>query len=70
MPRTMLNEQRWTAADRPYKKGMPLSQSLSIMHRMKDEGHIDPDLFDVFIKHHLYIDYAKRFLKPEQIDIE
>jgi hypothetical protein len=40
------------------------------MHRMKDEGHIDPDLFDVFIKHHLYIDYAKRYLKPEQIDIE
>jgi HD-GYP domain-containing protein (c-di-GMP phosphodiesterase class II) len=59
-----------TAADRPYKKGMPLSQSLSIMRRMKDEGHIDPDLFDIFIKHHIYLDYAKRYLKPEQIDIE
>ena len=59
-----------TASDRPYKKGMKLSQSLSIMHRMKDEQHIDADLFDVFIKNKLYLDYAKRYLKPEQIDID
>lgn len=58
-----------TAADRPYKKGMPLSKSLTIMGRMKDEGHIDPDLFDIFVKHQIYMDYAKRYLKPEQIDI-
>jgi len=58
-----------TASDRPYKKGMPLSQSLNIMSRMKDEGHIDPDLFDVFMKNHVYFHYAKKFLTPEQIDI-
>jgi HD-GYP domain-containing protein (c-di-GMP phosphodiesterase class II) len=58
-----------TASDRPYKKGMPLSQSLSIMKRMKDEAHIDPDLFDVFMKHQIYLTYAKKFLQPEQIDI-
>ena len=58
-----------TASDRPYKKGMSLSQSLSIMDRMKDEGHIDPDLFDVFMKHRVYLDYAKKFLQLEQIDI-
>jgi HD-GYP domain-containing protein (c-di-GMP phosphodiesterase class II) len=58
-----------TASDRPYKKGMPLSQSLAIMNRMKDEGHIDPDLFDVFMKHHIYLEYAKKFLAPEQIDV-
>ena len=58
-----------TAADRPYKKGMPLSRSLAIMSRMKMEGHIDPDLFDVFIKHGLHIDYAKRYLEPEQLDM-
>ncbi len=44
-----------TASDRPYKKGMPLSQCISIMQRMKQEAHIDPDLFDVFIKHRLHI---------------
>lgn len=59
-----------TAADRPYKKGMPLSQCVSIMKRMQDEGHIDPDLFEVFLNNRIHIDYAHRFLKPEQIDLQ
>ena len=58
-----------TASDRPYKKGMSLSQAISIMHRMKEEAHIDPDLFDAFIKHGIHIEYAKRYLKPEQLDL-
>ncbi len=58
-----------TASDRPYKKAMPLSQSLSIMHKMKENQHIDPDLFDVFIKHGIHHKYAQKFLSPEQIDI-
>jgi hypothetical protein len=37
-----------TAADRPYKSGMKLSQALGIMERMVHNGHIDPDLFEVF----------------------
>ncbi len=59
-----------TASDRPYKKGMKLSQSLAIMQRMKDDQHIDADLFDVFIKQKVYLDYAKRYLNPEQTDID
>jgi hypothetical protein len=35
---------------------------------MKLGGHIDPDLFDVFIREQVYLDYARRFLAPEQID--
>jgi HD-GYP domain-containing protein (c-di-GMP phosphodiesterase class II) len=57
-----------TAGDRPYKKAMPLSQALTILGRMKVDGHIDPDLFDVFINQGVWLDYAKRFLPPEQID--
>jgi hypothetical protein len=57
-----------TAGDRPYKKAMPLSQALTILGRMKLDGHIDPDLFDVFINDGVWLDYAKRFLPPEQID--
>ena len=38
-----------TAADRPYKSGMSLSQALDIMVKMRNGGHIDPDLFDVFV---------------------
>ena len=57
-----------TAPDRPYKKPMPLSQALEILGRMTLEGHFDPDLFDLFIRRGLYLDYARRHLLPEQID--
>jgi hypothetical protein len=36
--------------------------------RFKQNGHIDPDLFDVFIREEVYLTYAKQFLNPEQID--
>ena len=57
-----------TAADRPYKKAKPLSESLAIMARMRDEAHIDPDIFDLFLSAGVYKAYAERFLRPEQID--
>lgn len=57
-----------TAADRPYKKGMPLSQALTILGKMKEDKHIDPDLFETFISQGVYIKYAEKYLKPEQID--
>jgi len=57
-----------TAKDRPYKKGKTLGESLSILRRFKENGHIDPDLFEVFMKQKVYMKYAHRFLDPEQID--
>ena len=57
-----------TAKDRPYKKGKTLTESLTILGKFKLAGHIDPDLFDVFIREQVYLDYAKQFLSPEQID--
>jgi HD-GYP domain-containing protein (c-di-GMP phosphodiesterase class II) len=57
-----------TAKDRPYKKGKTLTESLAILGRMKLNGHVDPDLFDVFIWSRVYERYAKQFLDPEQID--
>ena len=57
-----------TAADRPYKKGMKLSQATSIMQKFKETGHIDPDLFDVFMQQGVYLRYAEQFLSPWQID--
>lgn len=57
-----------TAKDRPYKKPKPLSEALSILGKMKLDNHVDPDLFDIFIKKRIYLDYAKKFLPPEQID--
>jgi HD-GYP domain-containing protein (c-di-GMP phosphodiesterase class II) len=57
-----------TAKDRPYKKGKSLSESLEILGRMKQSGHIDPDLFDIFVRKGVYRKYAEMFLDPEQID--
>lgn len=57
-----------TAQDRPYKNGMKLSEALRILGQMKLEQHIDSDLFDVFVREKVYLQYAEKFLKPEQID--
>ena len=57
-----------TASDRPYKKGKKLSECLRIMGFMKKDSHIDPDLFEIFIKEKVYLKYAEEFLDPSQID--
>ena len=57
-----------TSSDRPYKKAMPLSQTLTIMGRMVEENHLDPDIFKLFVNSQVYMGYARKFLKPEQID--
>jgi len=57
-----------TAKDRPYKEGKTLTESLAILGKFKEGGHIDPDLFDVFIRQKVYLAYAQQFLDPAQID--
>jgi HD-GYP domain-containing protein (c-di-GMP phosphodiesterase class II) len=57
-----------TAKDRPYKKGKTLSESLEILGRFSQSGHIDPDLFDVFVRRKVYRRYAEMFLDRNQID--
>lgn len=57
-----------TARDRPYKPGKTLTESLHILGEMRLNGHIDPDLFDIFVRQRVYERYAKEFLDPGQID--
>ena len=57
-----------TAIDRPYKQGKKLSEAIKIMSFMKKDQHIDPDLFDLFLRAGVYREYAERFMKPELID--
>ncbi len=57
-----------TAKDRPYKKAMSLSQALDILGRMKDDGHIDPDIYTLFIQSRIFQEYAVKELAVEQID--
>ena len=57
-----------TAKDRPYKEPKKLSQVLRIMQEMKNTGHLDPDLYELFIKSGVYLDYAKEYIDKDQID--
>jgi HD-GYP domain-containing protein (c-di-GMP phosphodiesterase class II) len=57
-----------TAKDRPYKKGKTLSESLEILGKMRLNNHVDPDLFDIFVRNQVYLRYAEKFLDEEQID--
>lgn len=57
-----------TAADRPYRRPNTLTQALKIMEQMCRDGHLDADLFDLFIREKIYLDYATAFLRPEQIE--
>ncbi|MEO5795527.1 MAG: HD domain-containing phosphohydrolase [Rhodoferax sp.] len=58
-----------TSADRPYRPRMKLSKALEIMVRFSKSGHIDPDLFDVFMRKGVYRHFAEKYLRPEQIDL-
>jgi HD-GYP domain-containing protein (c-di-GMP phosphodiesterase class II) len=57
-----------TATDRPYKKGKTLSEAVAIMARLRDQNHIDPDLFEVFLRQGVHLAYARRFMAPELVD--
>ena len=57
-----------TAADRPYKDGKKLSQAMRIMGFMKNDYHIDEDLFEIFVTSGIYKKYAKDYVAKEQID--
>ena len=59
-----------TAKDRPYKSGKKLSEALFILKKMKEEQHIDPDLYDAFIEQKVYRKYAEKFLDDVQIDVD
>lgn len=57
-----------TSKDRPYKKAKTLSETLTILGKMKLENHIDPDIFDLFVREKIYLRYAEMFLESDQID--
>ena len=57
-----------TASDRPYKKAKKLSEAIRIMSFFKKDHHIDPDLFDLFLRSGVYLEYARQYLDPEHID--
>jgi HD-GYP domain-containing protein (c-di-GMP phosphodiesterase class II) len=57
-----------TASDRPYKDPNKLSFAMDILYKMAKNNELDFELVEYFYKSGLYLEYAKKFLKPEQID--
>ena len=57
-----------TAADRPYKEGKKLSQAMRIMGFMKNDYHIDEELFEIFVTSGVYKKYAEKHIAETQID--
>lgn len=57
-----------TASDRPYKPAKSLSESIRILSFFAKDQHIDADLFRLFLSSGVYLDYARRYLQPDQID--
>ena len=57
-----------SASDRPYKKTKTLSEIVAIMSDMAKSGHLDPDVFNLFLTSGVYKEYAEQYMKPEQID--
>jgi len=59
-----------TANDRPYKPPKTLTETLQIMDRMRENDHLDPDLYDVFKETKVYMQFAQAFLDKSQIDCD
>ena len=59
-----------TAWDRPYKASKTLSEALKIMDKMRKTGQIDSDVYELFLRSNIPQRYAKKYLKPEQNDLD
>ncbi|PNE02303.1 chemotaxis sensory transducer family protein [Alcanivorax sp. MD8A] len=59
-----------TAKERPYKTPLKLSEALAIMQRMRDNHHLDPDLYQLFIHSRVWRRYGEMHLDPVQLDVE
>ncbi len=56
-----------TSADRPYKKGKTLAESLEIMTNMATSGHIDPKIYLLFLIQKVDQKYASAFVNRSQL---
>ena len=57
-----------TASDRPYKKAKTLGEAVRILSFMRNDSHIDADLFELFLTSGVWRRYGEQYLGPEQID--
>lgn len=58
-----------TSSGRPYKSPKKLSEALKILKVMNDKKQIDNDIYHLCLQKGIFLQYAKKYLAPEQIDI-
>jgi hypothetical protein len=37
---------------------------------MKNDAHVDPELFELFVQEKIYLKYGEQYLGPEQLDMD
>ncbi len=57
-----------TASDRPYKTPKKLSEALKVLQGMAG-AHIDADIYNLFLRSGVYLDFARKHLDAAQIDV-
>ena len=57
-----------TAPDRPYRDPNSVSTAVEMLREMVKRGHLDGDLFEVFLRERVHLRYAREHLQPEQVD--
>ena len=57
-----------TASDRPYKTPKKLSEALKVLQGMAG-AHIDADLYNLFLRSGVYLDFARKHLHASQVDV-
>ncbi len=56
-----------TASDRPYKQAMSVEEALAIMARFAQGGHIDPQLFEVFVRRRVSDNYGQSSARSDPL---
>ncbi|HOV16285.1 MAG TPA: HD domain-containing phosphohydrolase [Candidatus Cloacimonadota bacterium] len=57
-----------SSPERPYKKSNSLGETLKIMAQSAKKNEIDADILDLILDSGLYLEFAQRLMKSEQID--
>ena len=59
-----------TAPDRPYKRPNTLSEAMGMLKAMAKRGEVDENVVRFMWEKGIVLEYARRYLNPEQLDME
>ncbi|MES2207675.1 MAG: GAF domain-containing protein [Pseudomonadota bacterium] len=56
-----------TSKEQPGAAGKSLSEALHTLDNFRDKHHIDPEVFELFVRQKMVVEYAKRLIDPVQV---